>query len=234
MKNETDGGEDRIGTYLDRIDADRPLRRAIRRAQKVARAEGILDGLRAAMGPTSVFVDCGAHYGETTLAVADSGAQIHSFEPDPANWLHLTAACGHLPNVTLHNAAVAKEDGSITIYGSSRYADKESWRSSGSSTIADNTSINQSDAHEVRAISLLGFLRHLIEKHGRITILKMDIEGAEVEILEQLIATDIFNHINLTLVETHRWLFPNMRDRYAALYDFADKNPDRNLYLQWI
>ena len=224
----------KLDALLDSANADKKLRRAIRRTQKLFHADGVLAGLRAGMGPQSVFVDCGAHHGETTLEVAATGATIHAFEPDPRNWPELVASCGKFANVTLHNAAVATEDGELTIYGSSRFTDKEDWRLSGSSTLANNASIDEADAHQVRAVALLPFLRDLVAKHGRINVLKIDIEGGEVAILEQLIATDIFEHINLTLVETHRWLFPDLGERYAALYEYAGTHPQLNINLHWI
>lgn len=225
---------EKLDRLLDDINADARLRRAIRRSQKLYHADGVLAGLRAGMGPGAVFVDCGAHHGETTLAVASSGATVHAFEPDPRNWERLVETCGHLPNVTLHHAAVATEEGEITIYGSARFAGREDARLSGSSIMADNTAADPSDAHSVKAVALLPFLRGLIARHGRINALKIDIEGAEVPVLEQLVATDIFQHINLTLVETHRWLFPNLRKNYTALYEFARANPGLNINLHWI
>lgn len=215
-------------------EADRRAQRRHRREVKEARAAGVLEGLCAALGPQSLCIDCGAHYGTVTSRLAATGAAVHSFEPDPHSWQVLTETCGHLPNVTLHNAAVATQAGTLTLYRNADFGKNRDRGSTGSTIMAENRDALPDTAHQVQAVDLPAFLRAQIEKAGRITFLKLDIEGAEVDILETLVRTDILTRINLTVVETHGWLFPQWKDRYAALKQIAAERPEFNLNLGWI
>lgn len=209
-------------------------KRRLRREIKLAGASGIMRGLVAGLGPDSLCVDCGAHYGIVTSQLAATGASVHAFEPDPHSWEELQRNCGKMKNVTLHNAAVAAEKGSLTLYRNARFEGDPDRGSTGSTVLAENRTALADTAITVEAIDLPAFLSGLIKTHGRINFLKMDIEGAEVDLLEKLLETDLLTRINLTVVETHRWLFPQWADRYARLYDAAKTRPECNLYLHWI
>ncbi len=208
--------------------------RAARRELKKARARGILEGLRAGLGPHALCVDCGAHYGTVTSLLAETGARVHAFEPDPHSWEKLMETCGEMNNVTLVNAAVGVEDGEITLFRNDTFDRDEEVGSTGSSVVAGNINAKDGTEIKVRAVNLVAYLERLLEENGRIQFLKMDIEGAEVEILEHLVETDILPRINLTVVETHRWLFPQWRDRYTRIYEIAEERPELHLMLHWI
>lgn len=224
---------DQAPDRTERMARRRAARRA-RRQLKLAGAEGIMRGLRAGLGPGCICVDCGAHYGTVTTELAATGATVHAFEPDPHSWGELTKNCGQLENVTLHNAAVATEAGELTLYRNEKFETDRAVGSTGSTILAENVQAKDDDTHKVPAIDLPAFLSGLLDSHGSINFLKMDIEGAELPILEKLVEGDILTRINLTAVETHRWLFPDWRERYARLYEVASARPELNLYLHWI
>lgn len=213
---------------------ERKARRRRQRELRKAQAFGMLEGLCAGLTADSVCVDCGAHYGTITTRLARTGARVHAFEPDPHSFAQLTAAAGDLPNVTLHNAAVSVAPGTLTLWRNHLFDSNTAEGSTGSTIIAENKDRNPDNAVTVPAIDLPAFLADLLARHGRLAFLKIDIEGAEVEILERLVQTDILPRINLTVVETHQWLFPQWQDRYDALDRIAAERPDLRLNLHWI
>ncbi len=74
----------------------------------------------------------------------------------------------------------------------------------------------------------------LIATRGDIGVLKLDVEGAELGILETLLARRAFDRIGLTLVETHERLFPALQPRYAALRAaIAAAWPPARVNLDW-
>ncbi len=213
---------------------DRKLSRTVRRELKLARAHGIMQGLLPGLRAGDVCIDCGAHYGEVSKRLAHTGATVHSFEPDPHSWGRLNSACGDLANVQLHNAAVSTEAGKLTLYRSNEFGDDIDRASTGSSVLKDNAVADADNAVEVEAIDFVSFLEDQIAQSGRVAFLKMDIEGAEIDLLGALVKTDLLTKVGLTVVETHRWLFPNASERYDALHQVANSRPDMNLYLGWI
>lgn len=184
-----------------------PRRRAIWRARReFARAA-------ARLGPGDVAVDCGANVGRYTALLARNGAQVHAFEPDPVAFQALRHALGDRPNVTLHQAAVGAEAGQVTLYRAAAFADDPIEHSVSSSVFADKGNVDAAAAVEVRQIDLARFL----EQFPRTAMLKLDIEGAEVPVLERLLAKGLLDRIDCVMVETHEAKVPALAARTAAL-----------------
>ncbi len=122
------------------------------------------------------------------------GLQVHAFDPTPstAEWL-LEHPQG--PGFHFHPWAVTAADGTLTLYPRVR---KDGSRSQVMYTmVADDTA--RSEAIEVPAFSLGSISSTL--GHDRLDLLKMDIEGAEYEVLDTL--PDLAVQPRQLLVEFH-------------------------------
>lgn len=122
------------------------------------------------------------------------GLHVHAFDPTPstADWLleHPQGAGFHF-----HPWAVTAADGTMTLYPRRR---KDGRKSSVMYTmVADGGA--QADAIEVPAFSLGSIASTL--GHGRLDLLKMDIEGAEYDVLDTL--ADLTVKPRQLLVEFH-------------------------------
>ena len=103
--------------------------------------------------------------------------------------------------------------------------------SQSSSTVASKGNINSTDGIEVRQ---LDFLRYLASLDTEIGILKMDIEGAEVEILEALLTQpDLLNRICYIFAETHERIIPEHKSRVALLRERAQQIERPRINLDW-
>ena len=90
--------------------------------------------------------------------------------------------------------------------------------------------MNAADRVEVEQI---GFRKLLSGFAGKVALVKMDIEGAEVEILEDLVASGVKNtRFSSLFVETHEWQEPSLHRRVMAIRAALDgiSNPYFNLY----
>jgi FkbM family methyltransferase len=121
------------------------------------------------------IVDLGASVGLATLRLlaGHPGAQVISVEADPMLIPRLRANVAGLPVSVVH-AAISASSGERSFHRS----DIDSWANS-----LDNTSQTQT-AVTVPALSL----GDLLDAHGvdRVDLLKLDVEGAEWEIFEDL------------------------------------------------
>lgn len=119
------------------------------------------------------IVDLGASVGLATLRLLSShpGVRVVAVEADPVLIPRLRANVAGLP-VTVVHAAVAGDSGERRFFRS----DIDSWGNS-----LDNISATQT-AVTVPAVSL----EDLLDSHGidRVDLLKLDVEGAEWEMLE--------------------------------------------------
>ena len=190
----------------------------------------VFERMVAQLGPDDIAIDLGANVGVITAKLAQTGAQVHAFEPDPETFEHLSAAMAQFPNVHLHNAAVSGRDGTITLYRPPSWQDETKRRSaSKANTIVAN---DRSSSFDIGAeVPLVDFARFLNDLPKPAKLIKVDIEGAEWDVLDA-VEERAFDRFDAMFVETHERfdlsILPTLKARqlrYAAL-----DRPYINLY----
>ena len=211
------------------------LRRRAKRNLRAAHAKGLLQGIVSMLRPGDVAIDCGANLGAVTGPLAASGAEVHAYEPDPFAFASLSAALGALPNVTLHNAAVGVADGTVHLMRARNFAENPKGASVRSTVIPGGRQIAEQDRIAVPLVDLPRVIRDLAARHGEVAFLKLDIEGAELALLERMVADDLFDVIRLTVAETHERKFRDLAPRFAALRAaVAARYPVTRVNLDWV
>jgi FkbM family methyltransferase len=215
-------------------DPMKKLKRRHQRALRSARAHGLLQGVASMLRPGDVVVDCGANQGDVTGPLADVGAIVHAFEPDPYNLEKLQARFVGQANVHLHAAAVGMTEGTVTLLRAANWDANPNLASVKSTIIAGGHNIG-AEGIEVPMVDFPAFLRGLIATHGRVAFVKMDIEGAELDLLPALLEQGLFDQIQLTIAETHERKFRDLRPRFAELRRaIAEAYPPTRVNLDWI
>ena len=175
-------------------------------------------------------IDLGANVGEYTKEMAATAKCVIAFEPDP--WAHeaLRVNTVQLRNVKLERAAAGTRDARVVLYRHRRFGENPERHSQSSSLIPSKLNVLGNDSVEVQQ---LDFIRYLKQIDGDIGILKMDIEGAEVSILESLLERpNLLSRINYLFAETHESRIPGLNSRVGALRARAKgvRHPYINLY----
>ncbi|MEY8838736.1 FkbM family methyltransferase [Cribrihabitans sp. XS_ASV171] len=218
--------------YEERL---KKMRRKMARRVRTAQSEGFMAGAAAMLRPGDVVVDCGANVGDVTAVLAATGATVHCFEPDPYAWEILSGRFAEAPNVHLHNKAVGVAAGSVQLMRSDAFDDDPRGKTVMSTTLPGGRGISAEAAVEVEMIDFPAFLSGLVDEAGGIAMLKMDIEGAELDILEAMEKQQLFDPIRVTLVETHEKKFPDLRPRFKALKArMAEAHASSKVNLDWI
>jgi FkbM family methyltransferase len=119
-------------------------------------------------GEEEVFVDCGALYGESTLDFINrcekqggTYSKVFGFEPDPTNYLRAVDNLARFRGVKIFNAGVSNHDGT------------EKFLSYGPAS-----RMGEVGTEEARVVTLDKAL-----ESERVTFIKMDIEGSELDAL---------------------------------------------------
>lgn len=213
------------------------LERRQERNQRAAHARGLMLGICSMLKPGDVVLDCGANVGAVTVPLAQTGAHIHAFEPDPYAFGKLAKATAELPNVTRHNAAVGTTSGSIKLMRAGNF-DKNPRGASVKSTVIGGGRMIAEDGEntiDVAMLSLPDFIDEICAKHGEVAFLKMDIEGAELDILEKMLELGLFDKVRLTVAETHENKFKSLRPRFKELREkVAGAYPMTRVNLDWV
>lgn len=168
----------------------------LRRASTVAFPEL---GLTMNLGPNDIAIDCGAHVGDITSRLARTGATVHAFEPNPGCFAILSARFSRMKNVILHNNGVMDRVGEFELRVP---IDDDPTKAAVAGTfLADAHAFEQDEARVVvKCVSLPDFIATLGKP---VKLLKLDIEGSEVAILNTMLDRKQMENVGMAVVETH-------------------------------
>jgi FkbM family methyltransferase len=167
-------------------------------------------------------LDIGAHWEVFTAYAKVCGAKdVIAFEPDRNNYKVILSLVqrNNLKNISVKNIAIANKNGYVTLMSESN-----SRRNSICFSQTDNPS--NISKEKVKTITLNEALKDL----SRVDFLKMDIEGAEYDVIEAC-SKETFSKIRTLVLEYH--LFENSRIEnleriLSENYSVCIKKPPRN------
>ena len=129
-----------------------------------------------------LIIDAGSNIGVATLffKMHYPAAKIICFEPDPNAFavLKFNIAANQLKDVTVINAALSKTEGFVDFYGQIHGKNPDARGNSIIDAWGEQRTINQKI--RVRSLKLSSYI------HSAIDFLKLDIEGAEEQVLQEL------------------------------------------------
>lgn len=191
----------------------------------------IFDDILKGAGPSDICFDFGANVGEVSQRIAATGCQVIAYEPDPDTFAILSENMKSMENVTCRNAAVSAETGEVSIYRAPDFASDPIEKSVSTSMVRTKNNVDPSSAITVAADGICD----IIDQAGSdIFIVKMDIEGAEIEVLQKLFASPQIHKIKYLFVETHVGSIPEQAVPLAALKATARSLPSTYVNFDWV
>ena len=216
------------------LKAEAMIRRQ-KRNQRKAWAEGYLTAICAMLKPGDLALDLGANMGVVTEKLAATGADVIAYEPDPFAFATLQAKFAGQAHVTLVNAAVGVGSGTVRLMRADNFEANPVGASVKSTILDGGRRIDAENAVEVPLLDFPSIIRDLTGARGEVAFVKMDIEGAELDILEVMQREGLFAQVRSLVAETHERKFRDLRDRYKALRAaVAADFPGGRINLDWI
>ena len=115
----------------------------------------------------------------------------------------------------LHNAAIGTEAGFLTLVRDPEFSSNAAGASQGTSMFGDmRWKGEDADSFDVEQVDFEEFIKSF---EREIDLVKMDIEGAEVAILEKLLESPVLGLIKHLFVETHEAQIPELGPRSEAI-----------------
>jgi FkbM family methyltransferase len=142
----------------------------------------------------NVIIDVGANIGIAVLyfKLQNASSNVICFEPHDETFrlLQLNVKQNNLLNVTLHNVALGSREGTGILYGNRQHSLNMS--------LHEDQGDYKKEFQQPISINLLSsFLE------GEVTLLKIDAEGSEKEIVQDIVASGKVKHLQEIIIEFH-------------------------------
>ncbi len=162
------------------------------------------------------IIDCGSNIGMSILFFKRifPNAKIIGFEPDKETFslLKKNIDQNNLSNVTVHNIALAKKEGTSTFY-----SDADTKGNLAMSITKSKQGLNLIKKSKVTTAKLSSYVTKNVD------FLKMDIEGAELQVLEDLDETKKIHYVKEMVIEYH-YSNNNPTNRLGSILALLEKN----------
>ncbi len=183
--------------------------------QNIKRLYGLPKDIRTIVNdlkPNDICIDCGANVGIYSQLFAKYGSKVYSFEPDPIPFKELSSKSQNLKNIYPIMAAVGTSNKEGKLYLDDNYISDKLFYSEHNSLVKEKNNVGDSYIN-VKIIDIKKWLKN----HEKIKIMKIDIEGYEIELLRYLIESNSINKIEYIFLETHEKRIDGLKEQIVDL-----------------
>lgn len=178
-----------------------------------------------------IVIDGGANIGKVTLSLIGRGARIFAYEPNPFAFAHLARAFGKHPQVTCLQKGLSDHNGTTPLYLHRQHdPNRPQNRSEAASLLADKRNI---DARHKVTVDVVDIVEAVASAGNHVRLLKLDIEGAEYQVLDRLLDSGVIHRIDQIFCETHDHKAPSLRHETRRLRRRLAREGIRHVNLDW-
>jgi FkbM family methyltransferase len=179
------------------------------------------------MPDDALCIDGGGNAGKFTDLVLFCGGQSIIFEPNPFLVRLMQRKFKSNESVQIQPTAISTKNETVE-FNFGEYTDQ-----SGSMHKNKRNQSGIGKTLEVQAVDFAKYLKKLHQERGEIYLCKIDIEGAEFEVVEHLISTGAYRQCRHVVVETHPRFFKDGKARLKKLETLIADNKITNIDLGW-
>ena len=181
------------------------------------------------LNPNSLIIDCGANIGDISSIFNRYGATVYAFEPTEITFNLLEKRFNKQNNINCIKKAVWIENTNLKFYHHEWSSFNKIHWSNGNSLLKEKKNVSENDFEIVNAIDLSEFI---LSFNKNIDLVKMDIEGSEIQFINHLIDTGAINKVNMLICEVHDRKYEFLRESTNKLKKRVfDLNLHNKIYL---
>jgi FkbM family methyltransferase len=154
-----------------------------------------------------VVIDIGANIGIITEILAKRGLTVHSFEPNLLAFNKLKSLSKRYNNINCYNLAASSTNQRLKLFLHKDTDIKKRDLSQASSLLNNKPNVSQHLFDDIQAIDFAEFILSL---NTKIELIKIDIEGYEIELINFLLDKKVLGNVKKIYVETHEKKFKDL------------------------
>ena len=147
-----------------------------------------------------LVIDVGANIGMVSECLAKKGSKVISFEPNNKAFIKLKKVAKKYSNIEVNHAAVGTEEKNVKLYMHKQSNSSKADLTQASSLLENKPNISTEIYEEVKQINFAKFLKSL---KIRVELIKIDIEGYEIELINHLLDQNSLENVKKIYLETH-------------------------------
>ena len=179
-----------------------------------------------------VFIDCWANVWLITDIARFMDMEVYAFEPNPQAIRLLNKKYVDDKKVHVYPDAVSNKNWKMDFFIS-----ETEMFDQGATIIEECAKIEwwKNDKVEVDIVRLSEVIKNdILPNHKKIHLLKLDIEWAEFDVIDDIIDEWIYQNIKYIVVETHERFFKDWKEKMRKLQQRIKEKDIKNIYLDWI
>ena len=202
----------------------------INRSGRAKEASKEFESYISTLPNNSMVIDVGANLGKYTSLFLSRNFKVHAFEPDPIAVKELRKLCGKdHDNFKLFQKAVGIKKEIKKLYRYRKFEETNPETTIGSSILSSRSGKGKPSIE----IECIDFIEYLKKINGKVCLLKIDIEGAEIEILNKIIDHKLHENIGRIYAETHERFSHKIAIQTVKLRLRIVKENIKNINLDW-
>lgn len=162
----------------------------------------------------SLVIDIGANAGLVSEIMAKTGADVLAFEPNRQAAEKLTEAASRYPNIKVNIVAAGIKEDTVNLYLHKDKNNSKEDLTQASSLKAEKLNVSQDIVQPTQEIDMAAFLKNIDRP---IDLIKIDIEGYEIELVNHLLDNKAFENVGKIYLETHERQFAALEEPTSAM-----------------
>mgnify|MGYP005826562025 FL=1 len=181
----------------------------------------------------AIAIDCGANVGEVVDFLLKAKLKVYAFEPNMYAYNVLERRFRDNPDVFCIPKGVTNsaKTGPAKLYFHERANEDQVKYSTGCSAASDKNNIDKDNFMVVEMVGISDFIKSLDKP---VSMLKIDVEGTEADILNDLFDSGLIYEIKQIFVETHEEKVPSSREPMILIRERIEKEALEHVHLEWI
>lgn len=158
---------------------------------------------------SSVVIDLGANIGVVSEILARTGAKVYSFEPNRDAFSILCKYCKRYPNVEAFQLGAGVKNSFVQLYLHEKSNNSNSDYTQASSLLSSKTNISTDNKMMIYEVDFCDFLNEI---NCHVDLLKIDIEGYEISLINHLLDSNLIDRVSKIYMETHEQKNPSLTE----------------------